>query len=317
MKADQHPWESDAMSLGTGVEVGLSIRRLKSPPAAAGTSLFEQFAESQVDGFREEFLKPLLARMGFCGISNRHGAKEFGRDYVFSEFGAFGQCRHLLALADHVPRIEQPAQERLLTRLRQCFLASYGLPAAPDEQRSVSAVYVCNTGEIADEVVAHIRRSLAKTMSANVYFLGGERLRWLAGHLSQRHYGEARTRLEALMVQLRLNEHIWAELRKGIAPENDPPTWDMRGGLLHGLEDFLTHPILPERIPVTDIAKLWQRAKTIQAVSMRNYLALAPPATRANDLKLLAAVCHDAIESSAALRTRIQQALEAFPATVI
>jgi hypothetical protein len=305
------------MSLGTRIDRGASIP-FKPPPAATGQELFERYAESQVDGFREQFVKPLLARFGFRGISNKHAAKEFGQDYVFSEHDAFGQSRHLLALTEHVERISQPAQtERLLNRIRQCFLASYSLPIAPDEQRSISAVYVFNTGEVADEVAAHIRRSLAKTMSANVHFLGGQRLQWLADHSSQHHDRDVRVRLEALIVQLRLNEHIWAELRKGITVENVPPTWDMRGGLLCGLEDFLTRPVLPEQIPVAEVAKLWQQAKTIQAVSMRGYLTLAPPAARANDLKLLATVCQDAIAGSAALRKRITQVLSDFsPVTI-
>ncbi|HEY5316042.1 MAG TPA: hypothetical protein VIK18_26175 [Pirellulales bacterium] len=305
------------MSLGTRIDRSASIQSQPLPAAAAG-DLFQRFAASQVDGFREQFVKPLLIRFGFHGISNKHAAQEFGRDYVFSEYDALGQSRHLLALTEHAERISLPGQaERLLTRVRQCFLASYCLPTAPDEQRSISAVYVFNTGEMADDVAAHIRRSLAKTMSANVHFLGGQRLQWMADHFSRHHDRDARLRLEALLVQLRLNEHIWTELRKGISLENEPPTWDMRGGLLGGLEDFLTRPVLPERIPVAEVAKLWQRAKTIQGVSMRGYLTLAPAAARANDLKLLAAVCQDAIAGSAALRERITQALGDFsPVTI-
>lgn len=309
MQTEKRSDETDAVALATRIGPASEGNR-KPSPVAFTPALFGRFADTGVEGFREQFVRPLLVRLGYQGISNRHGCKDFGRDYVVSERNALGQSRQLLILAEHAERLSQPAQaERLLTRVRQCFLTSYTLPTVSNEARSVAAIYLFNSGRIADELTAHLYRSLAKTMAANLHFLDGERLAWLADHLSQRHDADARTRLEALIVQLRLNEHIWDTLRKGIACDGEPPTWDMRGGLLNGLEDFLTHPLLPDKISPVEVATLWQRAKTIQAIAMRGYLTLAAPSARAKDLKLLAAVCHEAIRTSAALRERIAQVL--------
>jgi hypothetical protein len=62
-------------------------------------TLFERFADSREEGFRDNFVKPLLVQMGFCGISNKHGSQEFGKDFVFSEIGPFGSFRHLDAIS--------------------------------------------------------------------------------------------------------------------------------------------------------------------------------------------------------------------------
>lgn len=318
MNADKSASETDTdAALATRIGSPSGIARMPAQ-ASAGHHLFERFADSGVDGFREQFVRPFLLRLGFQGVSCKHNSNEFGRDYVFSQRDALGQVRHLLAIAEHVERLSQPKQaERLLTRIRQCFLASYSLPTASDEQRSLAGIYVFVSGTIGDEAIAHLRRSLAKTMAANIHFLDGPRLFWLADHVSQRDDSEVRERLEALVVQLRLNEHIWTTLRQGISSDNDPPTWDMRGGLLHGIEEFLSRPVLPEQISPVEVAMLWQRAKTIQAVAMRCYLATMPAAARAKDLKLLANVCQDAIASSAGLRERIADALgELSPATI-
>lgn len=280
--------------------------------------LYERFRESREDGFREQFVKPLLARMGFCGISDKHAVKEFGRNYVFSELDPFGQFRHLLAHVEHREKLAGGVDtEPLVDRLRQCFFLSYVLPGASGEQRSLSSIYVFNTGEIAPAAEKQVRQALPKTVAANIHFLDGERLEVLANGFLQRHHGQVRERLEALLLQLKLNVHIWEELRKGINPESESQTWDVRGGILHGLENFLTHPLLPDRIPVTDVAMLWQRAKTIQAVATRNYLVLVPPETRASDLRLLLGVCKEAIDSATALRARIKQALEQMPAVMV
>jgi hypothetical protein len=35
--------------------------------------------------FREKFVKLLLNRLGYYGVSEQHGTQEFGKDFVFSE----------------------------------------------------------------------------------------------------------------------------------------------------------------------------------------------------------------------------------------
>ena len=219
----------------------------------------------------------MLIRLGFHGISNRHGSKDFGRDYVFSERNALGPSRHLLALAEHAERISQPVQaERLLTRVRQCFLASYTLPNSPDEVRSLSAIYLFNTGRVADEVAAHVRRIAGQNHGRQRAFsrrpaarLAGRSLVATAGcrrPCPSRSPDRAVAAERAYLVCAAPGHR----LRKRSS------TWDMRGGLLHGLEDFLTRPVLPEQIPPVEVATLWQRAKTIQAIAMRGYLTFAP-----------------------------------------
>src|SRR5262249_20295548 len=46
-------------------------------------SLYERFNDETE--FRENFVKPLLNRLGYYGVSKLHGTQEFGKDFVFSE----------------------------------------------------------------------------------------------------------------------------------------------------------------------------------------------------------------------------------------
>ena len=49
-------------------------------------SLFEKYDKcGKEDSFREDFVKPLLNRMGFVAVVETHGIGEFGKDFVFAE----------------------------------------------------------------------------------------------------------------------------------------------------------------------------------------------------------------------------------------
>jgi hypothetical protein len=61
--------------------------------------------------FREQFVKPLLNRLGFYGVAKQHGAQEFGKDFVFSELHRFGGVRHYAAQVKHEERITQGKRE--------------------------------------------------------------------------------------------------------------------------------------------------------------------------------------------------------------
>ena len=50
--------------------------------------LYERFKDEAE--FREKFVKPLLNRLGYYGVSEQHGTQEFGKDFVFSELHRLG-----------------------------------------------------------------------------------------------------------------------------------------------------------------------------------------------------------------------------------
>lgn len=46
-------------------------------------SLYDRFENEAA--FRDQFVKRLLNRLGYFGVSEEHGTREFGKDFVFSE----------------------------------------------------------------------------------------------------------------------------------------------------------------------------------------------------------------------------------------
>src|SRR4051812_3794854 len=109
-------------------------------------SLYQKFkAEAK---FREKFVKPLLNRLGFYGVSEQHGTQEFGKDFVFSELHRLGGMRHYAAQVKHEEKISQGRSvDVLLTQIKQAFATPFKRTDSPRDCY-VSAVYVFNSGEI-------------------------------------------------------------------------------------------------------------------------------------------------------------------------
>ena len=83
-------------------------------------SLYEGFKDEA--DFREKFVKPLLNRLGFYGVSEQHGTQEFGKDFVFSELHRLGGMRHYAAQVKHEKKINQgKSVDELLSQVRQAF----------------------------------------------------------------------------------------------------------------------------------------------------------------------------------------------------
>ena len=134
--------------------------------------LFKDEAE-----FREKFVKPLLNRLGFYGVSEQHGTQEFGKDFVFSELHRLGGMRHYAAQVKHEEKINQGKPvDGLLSQVRQAFARPFKRADSPRDCY-VSAVYVFNSGEITanarDQLLSELGR---ERYGDNVHFLDGERL---------------------------------------------------------------------------------------------------------------------------------------------
>lgn len=61
--------------------------------------LFDKYA-NEAD-FRTQFVRPLLNMMGFYLVTETHGSRQFGMDFVFSELHRFGGMRYYAAQVKH------------------------------------------------------------------------------------------------------------------------------------------------------------------------------------------------------------------------
>ena len=233
-------------------------------------SLYEQFNDEA--SFRTKFVRPLLNKLGFFLVTDYHGRREFGKDFVFSELNRFGGIRHYAAQVKHIQKIGLgQAVEELMTQMNQAFSNPFILP---DSQREayISSFYIFISGTITteakDDFIQRIRRT---QYGENIYLLDGERLDSLNKWATFQNDQNIRSRLSGLRHQLIINIKIWDSVIEGAKKEM---FGEARGPILAGIEAFLSSPISPERISENDLMQLWQYARIIHSISTRYLLGV-------------------------------------------
>jgi hypothetical protein len=230
-------------------------------------ALYEKYPDEA--HFRDEFVKPLLNRLGFYGVDQQHGTSEFGKDFVFSELHRLGGMRHYAAPVKHERRINQgKLVDELLTQIRQCFSVPF---TRSDSPRSchVSSVYVFNSGEITDNAKTYMLSALAgEHYGDNVHFLDGARLESLAQWVIPAHDRDVRARMLGLRRQLDFNQQIARsyqackiEMVDGVVHT----VTETRGFMLGGIEAYLSSPISEAAVPEDDIYNLWCLCRVVDA----------------------------------------------------
>jgi hypothetical protein len=286
-------------------------------------SLFERFAETKEEGFREEFIQPLLVKLGFLNISNKHGSQEFGKDYVFSEIDRFANYRHMVVQAKHEKSINQGRKvDDLLSQVRQAFTVPYHLPTMLHEERRVSAVYVFNTGAITENAQTQIRNGLADPAArCNVHFFDGAQLEMLANSNAEHFNETTRQRLNAFDVHLALNCDIVDEIRKSVADHTAVQiAWQMRPLLTMCFIDYMRAPVTSSRVDLALVIAAWQLASVIDVVRNKYYNADSIPRDSdsfLSDIASLHDMCIDVTKGMLQLRIQLKETLQELPAVTI
>ena len=197
--------------------------------------LYERFKDEAE--FREKFVKPLLNRLGYYGVSEQHGTQEFGKDFVFSELHRLGGMRHYAAQVKHEKRINQGTSvDGLLSQVRQAFAKPFKRADSPRECH-VSAVYVFNSGEITANAKEQLLSELERERYGdNVHFLDGERLEALNEWATLQSDANARARLLGLRSALRFIIRLLKNIPQQAKPNLEPM-------FIQGIELYLSEPV--------------------------------------------------------------------------
>jgi len=220
--------------------------------------LYERFKDEAE--FREKFVKPLLNRLGYYGVSEEHGSQEFGKDFVFSELHRLGGMRHYSAQVKHEERINQgTGVDALLSQVRQAFATPFKRADSPRDCY-VSAVYVFNSGEITVNAKEQLLSELERERYGdNVHFLDGERLHALNEWSTLQSDANARARLLGLRSALRaivwdLKEHH-VEGKESLTPI-----------YVRGIEMYLSEPVNCDEKFLGSLFALWHFLQGIEGL---------------------------------------------------
>jgi hypothetical protein len=233
-------------------------------------SLFSNFENEAL--FRSDFVRPLLNKLGFFLVTDYHGRREFGKDFVFSELHRFGGVRNYAAQIKHEKKINLGKMiDDLLTDVHQAFSNPFTLPDSKNEVY-ISALYIFNSGGITVEAKDDLINRLRKAQfGENVYLLNGERLDSLNRWATFQNDQNVRQRLSGLRNQLYINIKIWTSIKENVKNKR---VSEARGSFLSGSEAFLSSPLFPETISENDIMQLWQIGRIIDSICKRYILGV-------------------------------------------
>jgi hypothetical protein len=218
--------------------------------------LYDQFNDEAE--FREKFVKPLLNRLGFYGVSEQHGSQEFGKDFVFSELHRLGGMRHHAAQVKHEKSIKQGnSVDDLLSQVKQAFARPFTRTDSPRECH-VSSVYIINSGDITANAKEQLLASLQhEHYGDNVHFLDGERLEALNEWATLQNDANARTRLLGLRSALRFIikrlQEVDVEAKIALQPI-----------FIQGIELYLSEPVNCDDELLQWLFALWEGLQSIE-----------------------------------------------------
>jgi hypothetical protein len=249
--------------------------------------LYERFKDEAQ--FRESFVKPLLNKLGFYGVTEQHGPQEFGKDFVFSELHRLGGMRHYAAQVKHEETIRQgPGVDALLSQIRQAFAKPFTRSDSPRECY-VSAVYVFNSGQITANAKDFLLNTLTREhYGDNVHFLDGERLNALNEWGTLSSDANARARLLGLRAALR---YVISDLRDYRTQGKNHPL----PVFVRGIELYLSEPINSDDQLLVLLFQLWHNLQSIEV--FRGFAGPPPKTTKALLPRVIDEIAHFAEEA--------------------
>jgi len=271
--------------------------------------LFDKYKNEDV--FRNEFIRPLLTKLGFLSIAELYGPQEFGKDFVFSEVTAFGFMRHYAIVAKHEKKLNQPGRlcETVLSQIKQAFSVSFSLPESGREEK-ISSVIVMNSGNISANAETWLRSELARERyGENTHIFSSERLLQLDSSTAFNEQKYLIPKLRGLISTIDLNLIVWDSMSKHF-----PQFREARGCFTRAFEDYIALPFLDNKIPYKEVATLLQECRIIDSITNRYLMGVQGKTeeVKSGDLESVKSLIQKANNRAVVLKVIINQCLIEF-----
>ncbi|MBW4538281.1 MAG: hypothetical protein KME43_03950 [Myxacorys chilensis ATA2-1-KO14] len=153
---------------------------MRDAEIALGGILWKPEYFSNERAFCKEVLAPLLRRMGFLSVRYIQGAREYGKDFTFSELTPFGNLRHygLQAKAGDVSGGVNSAIDELVGQADDAFKMPY-YDVASTEPRYISTFIIAISGRFTSNAKEKIIYKIPCGIHGSLLFLDQESIREL------------------------------------------------------------------------------------------------------------------------------------------
>jgi len=214
------------------------------------------------EAFTDQFLIPLLQRLGFSVVVNFHGTTEFGKDVIFGEIDRFGHVTYHGMQAKYVASTSLSASHELIEDATQAFNNSFTHPQTGSTER-ISTFLAVNGGSISDQARTHYFNSLQPTFGANVRLLDGKALVSLDKLAALNSGAFTKERLSGLLLEIRFNRMTSVHTVKRVGEFIDGGSLPMARFRLAATQAVLAQPVLMIEDFVNALHRYWGRCSAI------------------------------------------------------
>lgn len=211
----------------------------------------------------QNFLVPLLGRLGFTIVVPYHGKQEFGKDLVIGEIDRFNHVRYHGVQAKHVESISQGEIHSLIQDCDEAFSVDFTHPQTGQAQK-ISSFYAINSGSCSDQAKELYFKSLRPKHGDNVRLLEGRDLVSLDRSVMISRVESARELLLGLLHEVVFNENVLAAIEprlKSIAEgDGHHVAYPLQRVRHVALASYLVRPYLGNRVSALLIDRLWTNA---------------------------------------------------------
>jgi len=216
--------------------------------------------------FRDEFVMPLLVRLGFGVVLNYHGSREFGRDVIFGDIDRFGHVVYYGMQIKYETSIGLSASHELVQDAEQATHNPFTHPQTGKEEY-ISCFYVANAGNISEQARANFFSALLHKGVRDARLLDGNALLLLDKSATFNRTSLYKERVTGLQLEAKRNLVTAIHLLNALEDEDTIG----RMAMIHrfrssAVDAFLAAPIPTPRLDIDLLNECWEH------ISMCNHL---------------------------------------------
>jgi hypothetical protein len=139
---------------------------------ALGDICWTRSYEKNERKFSSEILLPLFRKMGFHNISFKHGRKEFGKDFTFSEIDKFNQVQHygVQVKAGNISGEVNSVIDEIISQIKDAFRIPY-YDINNNNPHYISTCLIICSGSFTENAKDKIMHKVDKGLHGSIYFL--------------------------------------------------------------------------------------------------------------------------------------------------
>jgi hypothetical protein len=218
--------------------------------------------------FRDTFVMPLLARLGFGVVVNYHGTREFGRDVVFGDVDRFGHVVYYGMQIKYEASIGLAESHQLIQDAEQATHNAFHHPQT-GRQEFISTFYVANAGDISEQARTNFFSTLPRRGIRDARLLDGNALLLLDRAAALNRSASIKERITGLLQEIRRNQNVIRALEPVLRrfvqdPEKNPyPMQRCRNTACGG---YLNSPFPIPNLSIDLVDQYWESARMVNEI---------------------------------------------------